>query len=231
MTDRPEQGTPDDDRVRDVLRDLGAQDPTSMPPTLVARIEAALGEESRRREPGAPVVPLATRRRRSRAPWLLGAAAAAAVAVALPGLLDRAAGPTGAESAAESVAESVADLGADDAAQAPSSRTPSPQPPSSQPTASIEGEHTPFALSVSKHEYTQDRLAADAATALTTDRREAAAVPSLSAESPSSGRWPPSRAPPTASRRSAPPAHDPSSWTWAPSTGSTASSSWPGTKG
>ena len=173
MTDRPQQGTPEDGRVRDVLRDLGDRDGATMPPELVARIEASLAEERRDREGSHPVVPLETRRRRSRAPWLLGAAAAAAVAVALPAMLD---GPVG------QGAESAADLGSEDAARA-ASVPPSPQ--LTDDTASATA--PPFALSVSERAYTQDRLAADAAVALSTEQRQAQAVPSMSAESPGLG--------------------------------------------
>ena len=66
MTDRPQQGTPEDGRVRDVLRDLGDRDGATMPPELVARIEASLAEERRDREGSHPVVPLETDRKSTR---------------------------------------------------------------------------------------------------------------------------------------------------------------------
>ena len=159
-----------DDRVRELLASLPEdRDAPAMPPELVARIEASLAEE--RRSAGAPVVPLATRRRRSVGPWILGAAAASALVIAVPVLMDRggsdAAGSDAGQAAYQAPTESAAESLGDDAA------TTTPR--------------TPFVLTVSDRAYSEDDLGEQAAQALSPQDLERHAVPSLAAESPSLG--------------------------------------------
>lgn len=156
----------DDARVRELLANLPAdRDAPAMPPELVARIEASLAEE--RRPAGAPVVPLATRRRRRAVgPWVLGAAAAAALVITVPVLVER----------------SGSDADESDAGQAVEHA-----PPESGRDAAEESRRPPFALTISDRAYTERDLGEQAARALSPQDLVRHAVPSFSAESPSLG--------------------------------------------
>ena len=152
----------DDARVRELLAGLPVdRDAPAMPPELVARIEASLAEE--RRPAGARVVPLATRRRRAVGPWILGSAAAAALVITVPVVMERSGSAADDSDAGQAVHHAPPESGTD----AEESRRP------------------PFALTISDRAYTERDLGEQAAQALSPQELERHAVPSFSAESPS----------------------------------------------
>lgn len=197
-TDRtPRSPDPDDARVSEILASLAPSE-QAMPPELAARIEASLAQEHARRSPGAPVVPLATRRRRSIGPWILGAAAAAVLAVAVPTVLrdvmplqggnDSAGAPeavSGSSVTEDASGGSAADgVGPGSATSAPPSQTGS----ATSRGGSMTKGATPFVLTISERRYTEASLAEDARRVTSADsRREQAAGGFQASESPMHG--------------------------------------------
>lgn len=181
--------SPEDDPtgMRDLLARL--RDPGPMPPELVARIQARLGQEQHDRQGhgaspvtsapfGASTEPARAGRTPRTGRWIIGAAAAAAVLVgggAAYQVMTLVSGGDGASNDAGGAPAPAAST-TGEAGDAPSGT------PSSTSREASTG-RTGFVLSVSGRDYTQDRLAAEATEAVD----DPSEVPVGSSESPSIG--------------------------------------------